>query len=155
MVCSEDIASRTFPELTAEAERLFPKAYDRLLNQLISVLKGKGSREALDETLREVGRSLANLHAPQAKGNIRSRAEVAAQVLNALGGAAKVETNDRQTFIRSGSCPLAAAVLEHPEVCGLAEELVSEITGVDVQEQCDRSEQPRCTFALSSSDKTI
>src|ERR687893_902796 len=50
-------------ELTAEAERLFPKAYDALLNQLITTLKGRLSPAALEEVLREVGRSLAARHA--------------------------------------------------------------------------------------------
>ncbi|HEX8097970.1 MAG TPA: helix-turn-helix domain-containing protein, partial [Pyrinomonadaceae bacterium] len=45
--------------LTQEAERLFPKAYDLLLNQLIAVLKCRLSQEEIDNVLREVGRSLA------------------------------------------------------------------------------------------------
>ncbi|HEY6122047.1 MAG TPA: ArsR family transcriptional regulator [Pyrinomonadaceae bacterium] len=138
-------------QLTAEAERLFPKAYDRLLNQLITVLKGKLSEEFLDETLREVGRSLASLHATSdTSGTIQTRAEIAAQVMNALGGAARVEEADGTISIRSGSCPLAGAVAEHPEVCRLAEALVAEITGGVVQEHCDRSEPPRCNFEISS-----
>src|SRR5215468_12321804 len=45
-------------ELTPEAEDLFPKAYDTLLNQLLSVLKHRLPPKALKEILREVGRSL-------------------------------------------------------------------------------------------------
>src|ERR671922_1517816 len=36
-------------ELTAEAERLFPKAYDALLNQLITALKGRLPHAALED----------------------------------------------------------------------------------------------------------
>src|SRR5919107_6317406 len=50
-------------ELTAEAERLFPKAYDALLNQLIATLKGRLPPPAVEDVLREVGRSLAARHA--------------------------------------------------------------------------------------------
>src|SRR5919112_160401 len=50
-------------ELTAEAERLFPKAYDALLNQLIKTLKGCLPPSAVEDVLREVGRSLAGGHA--------------------------------------------------------------------------------------------
>ena len=42
--------------LTEEAEHLFPKAYDTLLNQLIAVFKGRLTALALEEVLREVGR---------------------------------------------------------------------------------------------------
>src|SRR5215210_5958764 len=49
-------------ELTAEAERLFPKAYDALLNQLITALKGRLTPAALEDVLREVGKSLGARH---------------------------------------------------------------------------------------------
>src|SRR5688572_23008868 len=48
-------------ELTEEADHLFPKAYDALLNQLIAVLKGRLTPLALEEVLRDVGRSLAGV----------------------------------------------------------------------------------------------
>src|SRR5215218_10232616 len=50
-------------QLTAEAERLFPKAYDALLNQLITTLKGRLPPAALEDVLREAGRSIAERHA--------------------------------------------------------------------------------------------
>src|SRR5215212_6634186 len=45
--------------LTAAADRLFPKAYDALLNQLILVLKSRLSPGEIEEVLREVGRGVA------------------------------------------------------------------------------------------------
>src|SRR5215211_4582398 len=45
--------------LTEEADRLFPKAYDALLNQLIAVLKTRLEPTEIDDVLREVGRALA------------------------------------------------------------------------------------------------
>ena len=60
--------------LTEEAEQLFPKAYDVLLNQLIAVLKERLSPLALEEVLREVGRSLARTEAAnQTNGDMDSR----------------------------------------------------------------------------------
>ena len=50
-------------ELTAEADNLFPKAYDALLNQLITVLKGRLPPATLEQVLRDVGRSLAGAQA--------------------------------------------------------------------------------------------
>src|SRR3712207_3855961 len=43
--------------LTTEADKLFPKAYDALLNQLIAVLKNRMEPDEIEEVLREVGRS--------------------------------------------------------------------------------------------------
>ena len=137
-------------ELTPEADHLFPKAYDALLNQLITVLKGRLAPKALKEVLREVGRSLAERHSSAKKTSIESRARNALGVLAALGGAARLEKENGKLFISSQNCPLAAAVSEHPEVCQLAEALVGEIVGAPVKEKCDRGSSPRCRFAINA-----
>jgi len=136
-------------ELTDEAEHLFPKAYDALLNQLIAVLKGRLTPLALEEVLREVGRSLAGAQAASQKnGEMDSRIDRAVAALEAIGGAARVEKENETLVICSESCPLATAVTEHPEVCRLAETLLSEIIGVEVREHCDRQGAPRCRFEV-------
>src|SRR6476620_5351888 len=130
-------------KLTHDAEGLFPKAYDLLLNALINVLKNRLDPKAIAEVLREVGRSLAAGQA-SLKGSLESRARVAVKALEALGGSARIEKEETKLIIRSGSCPLAVAVSEHPEVCQLAEALLTEIVGVPVQERCDRDGPPQC-----------
>jgi predicted ArsR family transcriptional regulator len=138
-------------ELTPEAENLFPKAYDALLNQLIAVLKGRLTPETLEGVLREVGRSIAGQPTSSQRGSdLGSRAERALKMLEALGGSARIEMEDDKLFIHSYGCPLAAAVVEHPEVCRLAETLVSEVVGAPVQERCDRGESPRCRFEIAN-----
>ena len=139
--------------LTEEAEHLFPKAYDALLNQLIAVLKGRLTPLALEEVLREVGRSLARTEAAnQNNGDMDSRMSGALAALEAIGGSARVEKDNNKLVICSESCPLATAVAEHPEVCRLAETLLSEIIGVEVREQCDREGPPRCRFEVTGSE---
>jgi predicted ArsR family transcriptional regulator len=139
-------------ELTPEAERLFPKAYDALLNQMITTLKGRLPASALEDVLREVGRSLAGSHASDgASGDLEERLRNALEVLKAIGGTPNVEREGGKLIIRSGGCPLAAAVVEHPEVCELAEALVAEIVGLPVRESCDRGESPRCRFEIGES----
>jgi predicted ArsR family transcriptional regulator len=138
-------------ELTDEADNLFPKAYDALLVRLITVLKAQLSPAALNEVLKEVGRSLAGVQTSARKGeDLRQRAGKAVVALEAIGGAAHLDEEDNKFFIRSESCPLATAVAEHPEVCQLAEALLSEIVGSKVREQCDREGSPRCRFEIVS-----
>ena len=141
-------------ELTDEAEHLFPKAYDALLNQLITVLKARLTPAMIDEVLREVGRSLASAQAAGGNGgDLESRMGRALTALEAIGGAARIEKEKEGVFIRSESCPLAAAAAEHPEVCKLAETLLSEIIGVEIRERCDREGSPRCRFEVNGSKK--
>jgi predicted ArsR family transcriptional regulator len=143
-------------ELTAEADNLFPKAYDALLNQLITVLKGRLPPATLEQVLRDVGRSLAGAQgADEQKGDLESRIAGGLAALEAIGGAARIEREDEKFFIRSEGCPLAAAVAEHPEVCRLAETLLSEIIGNEVHERCDREGSPRCRFEILGKQSDI
>lgn len=140
-------------ELTPEAERLFPKAYDALLNQLLTTLKDRLPPPAIEDLLREVGRSLAGGHAAGlSTAELEERVQSAAEVLKAIGGTPRVEREGDKLVISSGGCPLAAAVVEHPEVCELAQALVTEIVGRPVRESCHRGESPRCRFEVVKSE---
>jgi predicted ArsR family transcriptional regulator len=135
-------------ELTEDAEHLFPKAYDVLLNELITALKSRLDQRTLDEVLKQVGHSLAAAQADLGGPKSNNGLKKALSTLEALGGAPRIESGPEQVVISSDSCPLAAVVAEHPEVCGLAEALLSEILGSRVEEKCDRSGPPRCRFEI-------
>ncbi len=135
-------------ELTPEADGLFPKAYDALLNQLIAVLKSRLTPAEIEEVLREVGRAVA-ADAPEAL-NLDSRLKIAVKVLERIGGAAEIERDEDRIMIAATGCPLAAAVMVHPEVCRLAETLVAEIVKVPVEEKCDREGRPKCRFEIKN-----
>jgi len=143
-------------ELTPEAEHLFPKSYDALLNVLLSVLKERLAPDELGEVLREVGRKTAadTMTMIDNGPDISAKAEAAVKVLEALGGAARLEKEEGKIIIRSASCPFATAVEAHPEVCRVAETLVAHITGGRVREKCDKTAvPPRCSFEITEKRK--
>ena len=103
----------------------------------------------MEALLRIVGRRIAaGWHMPP--GNLHTRLEGAVDVLNELGGMAELELRDDTYSIHGYSCPLAAAVPGHPEICRLAETLLTELVGVPVQEQCERGEIAHCCFVVPS-----
>lgn len=134
-------------ELTGEAERLFPKAYDLVLNRLLTVLSLQKSSEEVANLLRQVGRQLAAEQKP-ATGNIKTRLEASVNLLNELGGMAILEEKDSHFLIRGFSCPLATLIPDHPQVCQLAETLLSEYSGLNIKEQCNQQEPARCSFRI-------
>jgi predicted ArsR family transcriptional regulator len=143
-------------ELTPEAEHLFPKSYDALLNVLLSVMKERLAPEELVDVLREVGRKAAadKMAIPASGSDLSVKAEKAVEVLEALGGAPRLEREDDKIIIRSASCPFGAAVEAHPEVCCVAETLVAQITGGRVRERCDKTATPpRCSFEIAGKKK--
>src|SRR5215475_4298395 len=103
--------------LTDEADRLFPKAYDALLNQLIAVLKTRLSPPEIESALREVGRAMAATAPSGNSATLESRVQTALKVLESIGGAADVVKHEDKFLIEANGCPLAAAVAVHPEVC--------------------------------------
>lgn len=137
-------------QLTDEAQHLFPKAYHALFNQLLTVLKLRLAPDEIQEILIEVARGLAADRTPKAVDeSIESRTERAVAVMEELGGVAIPEKVDNKLLLQSGSgCPFSDSVAQHPEVCRLAETLLSEITGLEVREHCRRGDSPRCAFEI-------
>ena len=133
-------------QLTPEAEALFPKAYEPVLGRLLDVLsEGLGPEES-EALLRKVGRRIAEgRKVPD--GGVRARLEEAVATLNELGGLAELAEHDG-----GFSCPLVAVTPDHPEVCRMAETLISELAGAPVREHCDREIEPRCCFEVMPSE---
>jgi predicted ArsR family transcriptional regulator len=140
-------------ELTQEAEDLFPKAYEPALRRLLDVLSDQFGPEESEALLRSVGHRLAGEHSVRTDDE-RARLESAVEIFNELGGLAELEERDGTLVIRSYSCPLAGVSPEHPEVCRMAETMITELAGVPVYEHCDRGERPRCCFEVATSDST-
>jgi predicted ArsR family transcriptional regulator len=131
--------------LSPEAEELFPKAYDAILDELLAALHTSVSPDLVETLLRASGSRLAD-SCPTAEGDLRARLESAATALNHLGGLAEVEESGGQLSIRGYRCPLSALVPHHPDVCRLAETFVSDVAGVPLHECCDRGPSPHCCF---------
>lgn len=134
-------------DLTPDAERLFPKAYAPVLAGLLDALAARLAPEEFDDLLRRVGRRLAAGRAMPSDG-LRDRLEAAVAVLAELGGLAELEEREDAYVIRGFSCPLAAVVPGHPQVCRLAEALLAELIGAPVRERCEKGERPRCRFEV-------
>jgi predicted ArsR family transcriptional regulator len=139
--------------LTPVAEQFFPKAYDILLNQVLQVLQQRLPPEEMEETLREVGRNLALHISPKQADNLEERVQATVRLLGELGGLAEMEQQNDQFVIHGASCPFAAVVADHPQVCSMVETLVAEITKASVQERCSRGETTQCYFTIAEAER--
>jgi len=134
-------------ELTLEAERLFPKAYGALLQELLGVLGERLPRETVADALREVGHRVAREHGT-ASGTLAQRVDEALAVLGELGGLAEAEEQGERYLIQGYSCPLAAAVGGHPDACLVMETLLTDLIGMPARQACDTGTPPRCRFEV-------
>lgn len=133
-------------ELGDEARKLFPRAYDILFNRLLDVIKDGMSLDGVKAALAAVGRKLGKQNAVD--GTLDEKLSGTVELLKELGGAASVVRENGRIEIKSGSCPFAEAVAEHPEVCQVAESMIGEMVGTKVVERCDRTAEPKCCFEI-------
>jgi predicted ArsR family transcriptional regulator len=142
----------TVYEIAPDAESAFSRAYAPFLTTLLQALSGRLSPEAMDEVMRDVGHRLASESRKPGRGSLENRVRAAADLLNELGGLTSVE-HDADTFtIRGHGCPLSAVTAAQSEVCGAMRVLLSDVTGEDVQEKCDRRDRPSCCFQVTAAD---
>ena len=138
--------------LTSEAETLFPKAYGSVLGEVLDELGERLGSAGLDDIMRVVGHRIAAQN--PAAGDLHSRLAAGVDVLNGLGGLAEVEERDGRVFLRGYSCPLAEATARHPQVCSMAEALLTEVVGEPVRECCTRDGSPRCCFEVLANGRS-
>lgn len=134
--------------VTSQAELLFSQAYVPILTRLLHVLAHRLSPAEFEFTMREVGRELMQ-DRRVARGALQDRVSGASALLNELGGLTEVEAENGYYLIRSHGCPLAAATANHPEVCNVLENMLSEFVGSQVTKCCDRYERVGCCFEIA------
>ena len=135
-------------QLTPAADHLASAAYEPVLVSLVAELSERLDTEALEVTMRSVGRRLATT-VPAASGTLEDRVRAAGAVLAGLGGDADIEAIPDGFRIQGYACPLSTAVAKCSQVCGAATELSAGITGAQVVERCDHGERPRCRFDVT------
>ena len=118
-------------ELTAKAEHLFPKVYGLILLRLLDALKENLSAKKLDALVRTVGPQLApSFRSVLPTARSRNRIQQAIAVLRELGGFCEQAEENGKIGLRCFDCPLAVAVVGHPEVCQLIETVLADVLGV-------------------------
>jgi predicted ArsR family transcriptional regulator len=135
--------------VTADARTAFSKAYEPVLTTLLVSLGGRLNDRELVELMRDVGRQLASSAASN-KETLEQRVLAATALLESLGADMEIEHAAGGAFLMRGfACPLSRSVAECPQLCSAVEELVGGVTRARVQERCDRSGLPRCSFLVT------
>lgn len=134
--------------LTPDAERVFPKPYASVLETLLSVLAERLPDDEMEGALDEVGRRMAaRMAAPT--GPLEARLSAAVEAIANMGGIAELDTSNHTIVIQGYDCPISSAVRSYPDACRILQTLLSEVLGTPVEEHCDRSDLPRCCFAVA------
>lgn len=137
-------------ELTSEAEEIFPKAYEPVLNALLFAIKEQYGVEELKGLLAATGKKVLKSKSdaiPECEDPI----DLAVATLEGLGGATQVEWGESQVTLRGIGCPLSGVTADHEQVCKMVEDMLEDILGHTVTQACSRSCTPNCKFLISLS----
>jgi DeoR family suf operon transcriptional repressor len=102
--------------VTADADRLFPKAYGELTNELLSFLDDPSTEERLFDRRRD--QRIENASTRMAGGSLTDRVAILAEILDADGYMATWERHDDGSFVvAERNCAIAAVAAQHPAAC--------------------------------------
>jgi predicted ArsR family transcriptional regulator len=132
----------------AGADLSHSKAYPAVLTHLVKVLADREEAREFASVMRELGKSLAQA-APRPAGSPRQRIDGAVEFLRSLGSLAELSEGNGMVTIASEGCPLAQVVTGEPRACKAMESLLTQLTGLRVQERCDHHGHPSCRFEIT------
>jgi predicted ArsR family transcriptional regulator len=133
--------------LSPGSDLYFSKAYPHVLSNLIHVLANRLSHEEFIAVMKELGERLAS-SAARPTGTPRERIETALKFLRGLGSLTQIAEEDGHVVITGHVCPIARAVAADARACTVIETLLRELTGLPVEEHCNRGERQSCRFTV-------
>ncbi len=123
------------------------KAYPAVLSALVRSLAEDLPDDKFRDLMQRLGRQLAS-SAPRPSGTPEERIQNVLAVLKSMGSPAQVMTEGKDIVITSPACLISEAVSADARVCGAMEAFAHELTGLPVQECCQRGERPACRFKI-------
>ena len=138
--------------ITPDAAALSPKAYDTLLDVVLTAARERTGVRGYAKLLKTTAAKLAG--PPRAeRTSLAARVADTKALLATVGAAVEVERSAGKLRLRGSECPLSGLVAAHPELCGVLADVIARRLGVPVTECCDRTApMPRCCFEAILAD---
>lgn len=116
--------------LTAEADKLFPQRYDKMLAAVLREVKDAYGQPAVDTIFASIARRAADktkarVTASDAEGRVAQLTEV----LRSGGVSAEYSLIDGGFLLEEHHCPYSGIVKDHPEVCSVIHHVLDETIG--------------------------
>lgn len=121
--------------LTEAGERLFPRAYDSALNEVLELVRQQMGSEGVVELFRKRWADIAEKAKPElALLPLNQRAHRLAELLTSLGYMAEAPEEDG-ALLREHNCAIRAVIERFPEICVAEKRFLEEVLGASVTRQ--------------------
>jgi predicted ArsR family transcriptional regulator len=138
--------------LTAEAEKVFPQHYDRMLNAVLREVRAAGGDVAVREIFTGMSRRASERLREKTAGQpIGERVAALTATLQESGVTANFEQTAAGFVIHEHNCPYSKTVGEHPEVCTVIHSIMHDVVSPAVtQTESLATGGTECRFEIVS-----
>ncbi len=122
-------------ELTAQANRYFPQAYDRMLNAVLREIRLTGGDAAVAQIFEGIGKRAGEKMTAQVAGkSVPERVEAVAESIRSSGVTVDVERQGDLLVLREHNCPYSTIVSENPECCSAIHTMLDGVLDGDIKQ---------------------
>ncbi len=138
--------------LTAEAEKLFPQNYDKMLGAVLRELREQYGPEGVAKVFDGISkRTVAKAKERVTAGTTEERAAQLTKVLREGGVIAEFNLIEGGFELHEHNCPYSEVAKEHPEVCSVIHHVLDEtIGGKHVQTESLATGGAECRFEVKA-----
>ncbi|MBK6490080.1 MAG: ArsR family transcriptional regulator [Gemmatimonadetes bacterium] len=139
--------------LTEVGERLFPRAYDSALNEVLELVRQQFGSDGVIDLFRKRWADIAEKAKPElARLPLNQRAERLAELLTTLGYMAEAPGEEGAT-LRENNCAIRAVIERFPEICVAEKSFLEEVLGAHVTRQSHIAAGANCCeYCIHPSD---
>lgn len=138
--------------LTAQADKLFPQQYDRLLSAVLEQVREHFGEVGIDAVFTGIARrAVINARQRVTAENPEERVAQLTEVLREKGVRAEYTLIEGGFAVQEHNCPYADVVAEHPQVCSLIHQVIDDsLGGTFVQTASLADGDRQCRFEVRS-----
>lgn len=136
--------------LTDNADELFPRSYDTLLDMLISEIKADLGPVVLDRLLSDIATKVVAVAKQRVAGkDFESRIIETAKILEEHGSLSEWGKTNGEYFIKEFNCPYHSVAHKHPELCSVSSSIIGNLVGSGVDRtECLLNGATSCTYII-------
>ncbi len=136
--------------LTAEADRLFPHSYDKLLSAVLREVRDRYGPPAVEEIFGNIAeRAVERSKRRVTSDDPEERVAQLTQMLRDGGVVAEYNLIDGGFALHEHSCPYSSVAKEHPEMCQVIHHVIDDAIGGEYEQTASLTRGDRsCTFEM-------
>lgn len=141
---------RLIYSLTEKGAEKFPTGYLKLSKRLINAIKENMTSPEMAALFGSIGSNIAQKYSGELDGkSIKERLKVLEEVLTHEGFIIEYNNSNESYMLTSLSCPYNQIIKEHPELCNIDYQLISEILSITVEiKTCILKGDEHCSYLI-------